>query len=128
MNLLYRGPRAWLLWLNLLVACIALIPSLIHLCLWLLHESHGFPFGEMSAFPQILGAVTLASIGENDFLAGIPVLLASLLVPFLLCSSRIPWRARILTALAVAVALMSMFVEVSNLHRLFLQGRFRFFL
>lgn len=126
MHLLYRGPRAWLVWMNLLVACVALIPSLLEICLWLLHESHGFPFGELSAIPQIFGAKILGMIGENGFLAGIPVLLACVLVPLLLSASRIPVRARMVTALAVVAALMVMFVQVTELHRQFLQGRFNF--
>lgn len=126
MHLLYRGPRAWLVWLNVLVACVALIPSLLDFCLWLLHESHGFPFGELSAIPQVFGAKILADIGENGFLAGIPALLACILVPLLLSASRIALRARMVTALAVVATLMVMFVQVSELHRQFLQGRFNF--
>ncbi len=126
MHLLYRGPRAWLVWLSLLVACVALIPSLLEIFLWLLHESHGFPFGESSAIPQIFGAKILGTIGENEFLAGIPALFACILVPLLLSTSRIPLPTRMVTAFTVVATVMVMFVQVGELHREFLQGRFNF--
>ena len=126
MSLLYRGAKAWLVWLNLCVACVALIPSFLELCLWMLHESHGFALGELSAIPQVMGAKMLGIVGENGFLAGIPTLLACVFVPLLLCTSRIPLRARIVTALIVVTTLVVMFLQVVELHRQFLHGRFNF--
>jgi hypothetical protein len=123
---LYRGPRAWLVWLNLLVACAALLPTFLECFLWLLHESHGAPFGQLAAFPQVFGAMLLGAVGENWYIASIPVVLACFLVPLLLRAPEIPSRVRTRTALVVMVALTMMLVNVGVLNWQYRHGQFDF--
>jgi len=115
-----------LVWLNLLVACVALLPSFLECSLWLLHESHGYPLGELAAFPQVFGAMLLGAIGQNWYVACFPVLLACLLVPRLLRAPEIPSQVRMRTALIVAAAITIMLLNVGLLYLQYRHGRFDF--
>jgi len=123
--LLYRGPKAWLVWLNLLVACAALLPTLVECCLWLLHVGAWRLLGEFAAFPAVFGAAFLAAIGENWYIASIPVLLAYPFIYRLLRTSEIPSRVRIRTALLETLAFLILFVNVGVLNWQYRHGVFK---
>jgi len=126
-NWLYRGPKAWLVWLNLLVACVALVPSFLECSLWLLRTGGlDRPLGEFAAFPEVFGGMLLIAIAENAYIVCVPVLLACVLLVLLVRTPAIPSRVRTITAVLVTVALIAMFVNVGVLYLQYQHGRWKF--
>ncbi|HKH98407.1 MAG TPA: hypothetical protein VJ999_04805 [Candidatus Sulfotelmatobacter sp.] len=126
-NWLYRGPKAWLVWLNLLVACVALVPSFLECSLWLLRTGGlDRPLGEFAAFPEVFGGMLLIAIAENAYIVCVPVLLACVLLVLLVRTPAIPSRVRTITAVLVTVALIAMLVNVGVLYLQYQHGRWKF--
>ncbi len=123
--LLYRGPKAWLVSLNLLVACVALFPTIVECCLWLLHAGAWRLLGELSAIPAVFGAAFLAALGESWYVVSIPILLACLFIHLLFRTPEIPARVRMTTALLVTVAFLILLVNVGVLNWQYRHGVFK---
>ena len=113
------------MWLNLLVAGAALLPTFVECCLWLLRIGAWRLFGGLAAFPAVFGAVFLAATGENWSIVGIPVLLACLSLYRLLRAPEIPSRVRMRTALLVTVSFLILFVNVAVLNWQYRHGVFK---
>jgi hypothetical protein len=123
-SLIYRGPRAWLIWLNVLISCAALVPSLLQ-CFFALSYASGKYIGESAIVPGMFSALLLAAIGEKGYVVCVPVLLpACLLLPALLLMPRIPWRVKAVTAAVELAALVLMSRTVAMLNLQFQYGRF----
>ena len=124
-GLMYRGPRAWLIWLNLLISCAALVPSFLQCFFWLSYAS-GKYIGEVAIVPGMFSALLLAAIGEKGYVVCVPVLLpACLLLPALLLTPRIPWRVKAVTATVELAALLLMCRTVAMLNLQFQHGEFK---
>jgi len=93
--------------------------------LWLLHVGAWRLLGEFAAFPAVFGAAFLAAIGENWYIASIPVLLAYPFIYRLLRTSEIPSRVRIRTALLETLAFLILFVNVGVLNWQYRHGVFK---
>jgi len=110
-NFLYRGPKSWLVRLNLVVSFVALSPILIEISLWALAASR-VNLGEAGMMFMGVSLVILWVIGQAGYIACVPGVLAAcalLIVP------DIPRRVRLITA-ALSVASCIVFVlEVGRL-------------
>jgi hypothetical protein len=121
-GLLYRGPRAWLVWLNRLITCFALIPAFLFCMVWLFHALGPY-LGEAAMLPEMFPALLLGAIGEAGYMVCVPVLLpACLLLPALILTPGIPQRIKLVTAGIELAALVLMSWLVATLTRLFQQG------
>jgi hypothetical protein len=114
-NFLYRGPKSWLVRLNLVVSFVALSPILIEISLWALAASRvnlGEPgtmfMGVSLVILWLIGQVG-GQVGYNASVPGVLVACALLIVP------DIPRKVR-LTIAALSVASCIVFVlEVARL-------------
>jgi len=124
-NGLYHGPKAGLVWANVLLAGLCLLPILVEAALWALYESGGFPLGQLAAFPAVFGALLLEAIGENWYIACVPFAVAAVLLRSLFRASEIPLRIRKGTAVLLLSALIIMLIHVCVLYVETQRGRFR---
>jgi hypothetical protein len=65
-GLLYDGPGAWLVWLNVLIGCAALIPTLLQRSFFVFHESGKF-VGQTAFLPEMFSMLLLLAIGEKGY-------------------------------------------------------------
>ncbi len=93
---MYRGPSAWLVWLNAAFCCVAFMPLTLLGLVWLTYRITGPGLAAMYSFAFFLGFC------ELSYLAIIPTLIAAL---FMVASSRIPPRVMAVTIAAEFVAL-----------------------
>ena len=109
-NFPYRGPRSWLIELNIAISFVELFPILIEISIWALTASR-VNLGEsgivLRGVPVILWA-----IGQIGYVACVPGLLAA---SALLVIPDIPRKARAITA---ALSVVSWIILVLDLARL----------
>lgn len=104
----YSGPGAWLIRLNLLIACLTLVPLLIEFGMWLLAVSKVSGGGIIIA----VGLMVLWVYGQFGYVACAPTLI---LTCVLLLTPKIPWKVKLITA---AVGLTSCAVLFWDVRRL----------
>ncbi len=92
-GLLYLGPGAWLIWLNLLISFLAVVPVCMEGLAWLIAKGK-IPLGDMGILLGSLMLFALAAIGEVGYAVCVPLLLGACVV---LLVPKIPWRAKLLT-------------------------------
>jgi hypothetical protein len=112
---LYRGPRAWLIWLNLVISCAAVIPLLIGVLLQILSKLRG----DWVAIPTWFGLVMLLEVAHIGYVACLPPVLS---VCILLLTPRIPWRVKLATAAVEAAVCAALFWDISLLKVQFKNG------
>jgi hypothetical protein len=126
---MYDGPQAWLVRRNVLIACVALIPTFLEVILWLLFLAGrllaGTSLGDVAGPPIVIVALMLMPIAEYPYFAAFPFLLACIYLRLLLRSQEIPPRVKKRTALFVTGALLLMFVTVGLLYLQYRSGGFR---
>jgi hypothetical protein len=92
-GLLYLGPGAWLIGLNLLFSLAALVPVCLEGLVWLLAKGK-INLGEMGILVGSLTLLALGAIGEIGYAVCIPLLVgACILLPV----PKIPWRVKLVT-------------------------------
>lgn len=113
---MYDGPEAWLVRRNVLVACVALVPTFLEAVLLLSSLAGrlfgGGPLGDVVTIPGAIAALMLIPIGGAPYLAFFPFLLACLYLSLLLRSPEIPRPVKKRTFMLVTGALLIMFVTV----------------
>jgi hypothetical protein len=120
-GLLYDGPGARLVWLNVLIGCAALIPTFLQCSFFVFHESGKF-VGQTSFLPEMFSMLLLLAIGEKGYVLCIPALLpACILLPALILTQSIPKPIKLMTAVGVVMALLIMSRTVAWLTVLFQQ-------
>ncbi len=126
---MYDGPQAWLVRRNVLIACVALVPTFLTIMLWLLVLAGrllaGTSLGDAAALPGAIVALMLIPIAGFPYLAAFPFLLACIYLRLLLRSQEIPPLVKKRTALFVTAALLLMFVTVGLLYLQFRSGGFK---
>lgn len=94
----YRGPAAWLVWLNVALSFLALTPLVLFFFLWL---NHRFQFlGETQLLLGFFALLLLGAISEISYWVIAPVLVTCFA---LLISRNIPLKVRLVTG-AIQIA------------------------
>ena len=110
-NFLYRGPKCWLVRLNLVIPFVVLVPILIEVCLWALAASK-VNLGEPGLIFMGVSVVILWIIGQTGYVACIPGVLAACL---LLIAPDIPRKVRLTTATLNVAACIVLVLDVARL-------------
>ena len=110
-NFLYRGPKWWLVWLNLVISFVALAPILIEISLWALTASK-VNWGEAGMMFMGVSVVILWIIGQAGYIACIPGVLAACV---LLIVPGIPRKVRLITAALNVASCIVLVLDVGRL-------------
>jgi hypothetical protein len=110
-NSLYRGPKSWLVTLNLAVSLVALSPIVIEISLWALAASR-VNLGEAGTMFMGVSLVILWVIGQTGYIACIPGILAA---SALLIVPDIPRKVRLITATVSVASCIVFALEVGGL-------------
>jgi hypothetical protein len=110
-NFPYRGPKSWLIKLNIAISFVELFPILIEISIWALTASR-VNLGEPGIVLRGVPVIILWAIGQIGYVACVPGLLAA---SALLVIPDIPRKARTITA---AVSVASWIILVLDLARL----------
>jgi hypothetical protein len=89
--MLYRGPGAWLIWLNLVISCSVLIPFLSEGVIRFILTS-GIRFGDWWHIAVLIALLPLAGVAAAGYVLCVPFLLG---VCILLAAPKIPWRVKL---------------------------------
>jgi hypothetical protein len=110
-NLLYRGPKSWLVKLNIILSFVALFPIAIEISLWALTASR-VRLGEPGI--MLIGAplIILWAIGQIGYVACVPGVLAACALLFV---PDIPRKVRLITAVLSVASCIVLFPEVGRL-------------
>jgi hypothetical protein len=126
---MYDGPQAWLVRRNVLIACVALIPTFLEAILCLLFLAGrlmaGTSLGDVAGLPAAIIAVMLLPIAGFPYFAAFLSLLACIYLCLLLRSQEIPPRVKKRTAIFVTGALLLLFVTDGLIHLQSRPGGFR---
>jgi hypothetical protein len=124
-GLLYVGPGAWLVGLNLLICWAALVPCFLE-GLSLLSVISIRYIGGFSILSAMFALIVLAAIGKARYVVCAPVLLpACTLLPALLLHSKIPWKVKLVTLAVELSALAILLRTVRPLILQYHQGQFK---
>lgn len=95
-NIMYRGPRAWLIWFNLLLACLSLVPYILAVIIFpaLIRMMESWHL-ESLKLPAMVVFLLLGAISELGAAAYAAVLVSTVI---LLSVPGIPWKVKVLTA------------------------------
>jgi hypothetical protein len=122
---MYDGPQAWLVRRNVLIACVALIPTFLEVILWLLGlAGRLLALGDVAGLPIAIIALVLPMAGFPYFAAFL-FLLACIYLYLLLRSPEIPPRVKKRTAILVTGALLLLFVTDGVIYLQYRPGGFR---
>lgn len=110
-NFPYRGPKSWLIELNIAISFVELFPILIEISIWALTASR-VNLGEPGIVLRGVPVIILWAIGQIGYVACVPGLLAA---SALLVIPDIPRKARAITA---ALSVVSWIILVLDLARL----------
>jgi hypothetical protein len=110
-NFPYRGPNGWLVWLNLAIPCVVLVPILIEVCMWALAASK-VNLGEPGVVFMGVSLVILWVIAQTGYVACIPGVLAACL---LLIVPGIPRKVRLTMAALNVAACIVLVLDVARL-------------
>ncbi len=119
------SPSAVLVWLNLMVSFWALIPTLLVHSIAPAFASMRY-LGGVALLAGMFGLFALPAIGEAGFAICVPVVVpASVLLPALLLSRKLPWTVKLLTTAIELAAFGVMYHTVALLHMQYLRGLLR---
>jgi hypothetical protein len=108
-RLIYGGPSWWLIWLNIFLTCIGVMPGLLVLTLKFLSMLRG----DWTALPIFVVLAVLELVGQVGY---VPCLIVFLSACILLLIPAIPWRVRLVTA-AVEISASAYLVWVISVLR-----------
>ena len=125
---MYDGPHAWLVRRNVLIACVALVPTFLEVILYLLALAGrllaGASLGDVVGLPLAIIGLLLPTVGFPYFAAFL-FLLACIYLCLLLRSQEIPPRVKKRTAIFVTGALLLLFVTDGLIYLQYRPGGFR---
>jgi hypothetical protein len=111
LNSLYRGPKSWLVKLNLVISIVTLSPIVIEISMWAVTASK-MKLGEPGMMVVGVSLVILWVIGQIGYVGCVPGLLAGAV---LLIVPDIPRKVRVITAVLSVVSCIVLVLDVARL-------------
>jgi hypothetical protein len=111
LNSLYRGPKSWLVKLNLAFSFVALFPIMFEISMWALAASR-VNLGEAGAMFMGISLVILWVIGQIGYVACVPGILAA---SALLMVPDIPRKVRLIIATLSMASCIVLVLDVARL-------------
>jgi hypothetical protein len=110
-QLAYRGPRAWLIWVNLVISCSILIPFLAEGLIRLILTGK-MTVGDSSHIVVLIALLPLLGVAQAGYVLCAPFLLGACI---LLVTPKIPWRVKLPTVAVELSAGALLFWDVGRL-------------
>ena len=110
-NSLYRGPKSWLVRVNLAVSFVALLPVVIEISMWALAASRVNLGGAGTMFIGV-SLIILWVIGQIGYIVCVPGIMAA---AALLIVPDIPRKVRLITAALSVASCIVLIIDVARL-------------
>jgi uncharacterized membrane protein (GlpM family) len=117
---MYDGPQAWLVRRNILIACVALVPTFLVILAYI-----SALVGGAAALVGAIAVLMLMPIAGFPYFAAFPLLLACVYLRLLLRSGEVPPWVKKRTLLFVTGALALMLITVGFLYFQYRSGGFK---
>jgi hypothetical protein len=117
-NFSYRGPKSWLVKLNIVLSFIALLPIVIEVAIWALTASR-VNLGEPGMMLIGVPLMILWAVAQFGYIACVPGLLAA---SALLIVPDIPRKVKVTTAVISVVSCIILVLDLARLSAQFNHG------